>query len=130
MDRGGAAPHQQVSFTYTFFESMSGLTSTGAGAGNPHLVHPTMAASITVGGTEILNPEGFAILAFTCLHFLSSVALTFLPMFGGLDAIRVFQPSSRKSTPRPRPLFRPRHRRIALHPARYRHLLTPRLASM
>lgn len=54
------------------------------------LIHPTMAAPVTVGGVEIPNAVVFAILGFIFLYFLSVVGLTFLLIFGGLDFITAF----------------------------------------
>jgi trk/ktr system potassium uptake protein len=54
------------------------------------LIHPTMAAPVTVGGMEIPNSVVFAILGFIFLYFLSIVWLTFLLMFGGLDTLSAF----------------------------------------
>jgi trk system potassium uptake protein len=54
------------------------------------LLHPTMAAPVTVGGMEIPNSVVFAILGFTFLYFLSVVGLTFMLIFGGLDFITAF----------------------------------------
>jgi trk system potassium uptake protein TrkH len=54
------------------------------------LLHPTMAAPITVGGMEIPKSVVFAILGFTFLYILSLVGLTFLLMFGGLDGTSAF----------------------------------------
>lgn len=54
------------------------------------LIHPTMVAPVTLGGTPI--PEGvvFAIIGFIFLYFMSAVAMTFLLIFGGLDFISAF----------------------------------------
>jgi trk system potassium uptake protein TrkH len=54
------------------------------------LIHPTLAAPVTVGGVEIPNSVVFAILGFIFLYFLSVVGLTFLLIFGGLDFITAF----------------------------------------
>jgi trk system potassium uptake protein TrkH len=54
------------------------------------LIHPTLAAPVTVGGMEIPNAVVFAVLGFIFLYFLSVVGLTFLLIFGGLDFITAF----------------------------------------
>ena len=54
------------------------------------LLHPTLAAPVTVGGMEIPNTVVFAILGFSFLYFLSVVGMTFLLIFGGLDFITAF----------------------------------------
>ncbi len=54
------------------------------------LIHPTLAAPITLGGLEIPNAVVFAILAFTFLYFLSIVGMTFLLIFAGLDFLTAF----------------------------------------
>jgi trk system potassium uptake protein TrkH len=54
------------------------------------LLHPTLAAPVTVGGMEIPNSVVFAILGFTFLYFLSVVGMTFLLIFGGMDFISAF----------------------------------------
>jgi trk system potassium uptake protein TrkH len=54
------------------------------------LIHPTMAAPVTVGGMQIPNSVVFAILGFIFLYFMSIVGLTFLLIFGGLDFISAF----------------------------------------
>jgi trk system potassium uptake protein TrkH len=54
------------------------------------LLHPTMAAPVTVGGMEIPNSVVFAVLGFTYLYFLSVVGMTFLLILGGLDFITAF----------------------------------------
>jgi trk system potassium uptake protein len=51
------------------------------------LLHPSMAAPVTVGGTPIPNSVVVAILGFIFLYFMSIVAMTFLLIFGGLDFI-------------------------------------------
>ncbi|SDW84195.1 TrkH family potassium uptake protein [Thiocapsa roseopersicina] len=54
------------------------------------LIHPTMAAPVTVGGIQIPNQVVFAILGFMFLYAMSIVGLTFLLIFGGLDFISAF----------------------------------------
>uniref|UniRef100_UPI0035946C4A potassium transporter TrkG n=1 Tax=Thiocapsa sp. TaxID=2024551 RepID=UPI0035946C4A len=54
------------------------------------LIHPTMAAPVTVGGVQIPNQVVFAILGFMFLYAMSIVGLTFLLIFGGLDFITAF----------------------------------------
>jgi trk system potassium uptake protein TrkH len=54
------------------------------------LIHPTLAAPVTVGGMEIPNAVVFAVLGFIFLYFLSVVGMTFLLIFGGLDFISAF----------------------------------------
>ncbi len=54
------------------------------------LIHPTMAAPVTVGGMQIPNSVVFAILGFIFLYFMSIVGLTFLLIFGGLDFVSAF----------------------------------------
>ena len=54
------------------------------------LIHPTMAAPVTVGGMQIPNSVVFAILGFIFLYFTSILNLTFLLIFGGLDFISAF----------------------------------------
>ncbi|MFB1490829.1 MULTISPECIES: TrkH family potassium uptake protein [unclassified Thiocapsa] len=54
------------------------------------LIHPTMAAPVTVGGVQIPNQVVFAILGFIFLYAMSIVGLTFLLIFGGLDFISAF----------------------------------------
>jgi trk system potassium uptake protein TrkH len=54
------------------------------------LIHPTMAAPVTLGGMQIPNGVVFAILGFIFLYFISIVNLTFLLIFGGLDFISAF----------------------------------------
>lgn len=51
------------------------------------LLHPAMAAPVTVGGMIIPNSVVVAILGFIFLYFMSIVAMTFLLIFGGLDFI-------------------------------------------
>jgi trk system potassium uptake protein TrkH len=54
------------------------------------LIHPTLAAPVTVGGAEIPNSVVFAILGFIFLYAMSVSGLTFLLIFGGLDFISAF----------------------------------------
>lgn len=54
------------------------------------LIHPTMAAPVTVGGMLIPNGVVFAVLGFIFLYFMSVVNLTFLLIFGGLDFVSAF----------------------------------------
>jgi trk system potassium uptake protein TrkH len=54
------------------------------------LIHPTLAAPVTVGGAEIPNSVVFAILGFIFLYAMSVIGLTFLLIFGGLDFISAF----------------------------------------
>ncbi len=54
------------------------------------LLHPAMAAPVTVGGMAIPNSVVVAILGFIFLYFMSIVAMTFLLIFGGLDFISAF----------------------------------------
>ena len=54
------------------------------------LLHPAMAAPVTVGGMTIPNSVVVAILGFIFLYFMSIVVLTFLLIFGGLDFISAF----------------------------------------
>jgi trk system potassium uptake protein len=54
------------------------------------LIHPTMAAPVTVGGVQVPNQVVFAILGFIFLYAMSIVGLTFLLIFGGLDFISAF----------------------------------------
>ncbi len=54
------------------------------------LIHPTMAAPVTVGRMQIPNGVVFAILGFIFLYFISIVNLTFLLIFGGLDFVSAF----------------------------------------
>lgn len=54
------------------------------------LLHPTMAAPLTIGGMPIPNGVVFAVLGFIVLYFISIVNLTFLLIFGGLDVISAF----------------------------------------
>jgi len=54
------------------------------------LLHPTMAAPVTVGGMEIPNAVVFAVLGFSYLYFLSVVGMTFLLILGDLDFVTAF----------------------------------------
>ncbi len=54
------------------------------------LLHPSMAAPVTIGGMEIPNAVVFAVLGFIYLYFLSVVGLTFLLILGGLDFLTAF----------------------------------------
>jgi trk system potassium uptake protein len=54
------------------------------------LLHPAMAAPVTVGGMAIPNAVVVAILGFIFLYFMSIVVMTFLLIFGGLDFISAF----------------------------------------
>ena len=54
------------------------------------LIHPTLAAPVTVGGMQIPNGVVFAILGFIFLYSMSIIGLTFLLIFGGLDFISAF----------------------------------------
>ncbi|MFZ0789481.1 MAG: potassium transporter TrkG [Chromatiaceae bacterium] len=54
------------------------------------MIHPTLAAPVTVGWVQIPNGVVFAILGFIFLYFMSIVVLTFLLIFGGLDFISAF----------------------------------------
>ncbi|MCG6941627.1 MAG: TrkH family potassium uptake protein [Thiohalocapsa sp.] len=54
------------------------------------MIHPTMAAPVTIGGAKVPNSIVFAILGFIFLYFMSVVVLTFLLIFGGLDFITAF----------------------------------------
>lgn len=51
------------------------------------LLHPSMAAPVTIGGMVVPNSVVVAILGFIFLYFMSIVAMTFLLIFGGLDFI-------------------------------------------
>ena len=51
------------------------------------LIHPTLAAPVTVGGVQIPNQVVFAILGFSFLYAMSIIGLTFLLILGGLDFI-------------------------------------------
>jgi trk system potassium uptake protein TrkH len=54
------------------------------------MIHPTLAAPVTVGGSRVPNAVVFAILGFIFLYFMSIVVLTFMLIFGGLDFITAF----------------------------------------
>lgn len=54
------------------------------------LLHPTLAAPVTIGGTIVPNAVVFAVLGFIFLYFMSIVVLTFLLILGGLDFITAF----------------------------------------
>ncbi|AFL74479.1 TrkH family potassium uptake protein [Thiocystis violascens] len=54
------------------------------------LLHPALAAPVTVGGMAVPNRVVVAILGFIFLYFMSIVAMTFLLIFGGLDFISAF----------------------------------------
>ena len=54
------------------------------------LLHPSMAAPVTVGGMPIPNSVVVAILGFIFLYFMSIVAMTFLLIFGGMDFVSAF----------------------------------------
>jgi trk system potassium uptake protein len=54
------------------------------------LIHPQMAAPVTIGGMQIPNNVVFAILGFIFLYFMSIMNLTFLLIFGGLDFVSAF----------------------------------------
>ncbi|MBK1721075.1 potassium transporter Trk [Thiocystis violacea] len=54
------------------------------------LLHPALAAPVSVGGAVIPNGVVVAILGFLFLYFMSIVTLTFLLIFGGLDFISAF----------------------------------------
>ncbi|WP_201096147.1 TrkH family potassium uptake protein [Thiocystis minor] len=54
------------------------------------LLHPALAAPVTVGGMAVPNSVVVAILGFIFLYFMSIVAMTFLLIFGGLDFISAF----------------------------------------
>jgi trk system potassium uptake protein TrkH len=54
------------------------------------LIHPTLAAPVTVGGMQIPNGVVFAILGFLFLYSMSIIGMTFLLIFGGLDFISAF----------------------------------------
>lgn len=54
------------------------------------MIHPTLAAPVTVGGVRIPNSVVVAVLGFLFLYFMSIVVLTFLLIFGGLDFISAF----------------------------------------
>lgn len=54
------------------------------------LLHPALAAPVTIGNAVIPNGVVVAILGFLFLYFMSIVILTFLLIFGGLDFISAF----------------------------------------
>lgn len=54
------------------------------------MIHPTLAAPVTVGGMQIPNTVVFAVLGFLFLYFMSIVTLTFMLIVGGLDFISAF----------------------------------------
>ncbi len=54
------------------------------------LLHPSLVASVTLGGRTIPNNVVMAILGFMFLYFMSIVTMTFLLIFGGLDFISAF----------------------------------------
>ncbi|MBK1717091.1 potassium transporter Trk [Thiocystis violacea] len=54
------------------------------------LLHPAIAAPVSVGGMMIPNSVVVAILGFIFLYFMSIVTLTFLLIFGGLDFVSAF----------------------------------------
>jgi trk/ktr system potassium uptake protein len=54
------------------------------------MIHPTLAAPVTVGGARIPNSVVVAVLGFIFLYFMSIVVMTFLLIFGGLDFISAF----------------------------------------
>jgi trk system potassium uptake protein len=54
------------------------------------LLHPALAAPVTVGGVAIPNSVVVAILGFIFLYFMSIVMMTFLLIVGGLDFISAF----------------------------------------
>ena len=54
------------------------------------LIHPTMAAPVTIGGSQIPNSVVFAVLGFIFLYSMSIIGMTFLLIFGGLDFISAF----------------------------------------
>ncbi len=54
------------------------------------LLHPNLAAPVTISGIPIPNRVVVAILGFIFLYFMSIVMLTFLLIFGGLDFISAF----------------------------------------
>jgi len=54
------------------------------------LLHPTMAATLTIGGKEIPNSVVFSVLGFTFLYFLSVVGMTFLLVLDNLDFLTAF----------------------------------------
>jgi trk system potassium uptake protein TrkH len=54
------------------------------------MIHPTLAAPLTLGGARISNGIVFAVLGFMFLYFMSIVGMTFLLILGGLDFISAF----------------------------------------
>jgi trk system potassium uptake protein TrkH len=54
------------------------------------MIHPTLAAPVTVGQAQIPNSVVFAVLGFMFLYFMSIVVMTFMLIFGGLDFISAF----------------------------------------
>lgn len=54
------------------------------------MIHPALAAPVTMGGAQIPNKVVIAILGFLFLYFMSIVMMTFLLIFGGLDFISAF----------------------------------------
>ncbi len=54
------------------------------------LIHPTLAAPVTVGGAQIPNGIVFAILGFMFLYSMSVIGLTLLLILGGLDFVSAF----------------------------------------
>ncbi|MCU0585510.1 MAG: potassium transporter [Desulfobacterales bacterium] len=54
------------------------------------MIHPTLAAPLTLGGARVSNGIVFAVLGFIFLYFISVVGMTFLLIFGGLDFISAF----------------------------------------
>ncbi len=54
------------------------------------LIHPAMAAPVTIGGSQIPNSVVFAVLGFIFLYSMSIIGMTFLLLFGGLDFISAF----------------------------------------
>ena len=54
------------------------------------MLHPNLAAPVTIGGQVIPNAIVVAILGFLFLYFMSIVMLTFLLVFGGLDFVSAF----------------------------------------
>jgi trk system potassium uptake protein TrkH len=51
------------------------------------LIHPAMAAPLTIAGARIPSTVVFAVLGFIFLYFMSILVMTFLLIFGGLDFI-------------------------------------------
>ncbi|WP_295454343.1 potassium transporter TrkG [uncultured Thiodictyon sp.] len=54
------------------------------------LIHPTLAAPVTVGGSPIPNSVVFAVLGFIFLYSMSIIGMTFLLILGGLDFLSAF----------------------------------------